>query len=149
MRMNGGTRQILIALLVILAACDRTAEPDGADDTGAIDRGVFGDPYRVVGNYNQADPELYPLLEGDTLTVRVTYAGGCETHELDVDHEVRDDTGFVWIRHDAHNDTCEALIEDEVRTVLPGRVTESRVIALRHPEGGPPQVLSRSPQTSP
>lgn len=119
---------------------DETQSPS---DTGSIDRGRFGDPYRIVGNFNEADPEIYPILSSDTLTIRVVYSGGCESHRLEVDNEVRDDTAFVWVRHDARNDGCEALIQDEVQTVLPEGALEASVIALMHPQAGPPQIVSR------
>jgi len=135
---------IFLVSSIVIAGCEARVEGEPQQPSDAtVDRSRFGDPYRIVGNYSQADPDLYPILSSDTLVVRVTYAGGCESHRLDVDHDVRDDTAFVWIEHDARNDDCEALIQDEVQAILPERVLEADVIAILHPQGGPPQILSR------
>lgn len=133
----------ILVVLLIFGCGSETAEglEPGADPT--IDQRRFGDPYQVVGNFSPADPDLYPMLSSDTLTVRVTYTGGCESHRLEVDSEIRNDTGFVWIRHDARDDDCEGLIQDEIATTLSERVLEQPVVALLHPQEGPPQILSR------
>lgn len=135
-----------LALVLVAIGCARPADDTGPGvDPDVTDRGRFGDPYHVVSNYNPADPDLYPLLSGDTLLVRLTYSGGCETHTLDLDHEVRQDTAFLWIRHNGRGDACEALVEDELEEVLPPRVLGARVIAILHPQGGPPQILYQRP----
>ncbi|HEX7069363.1 MAG TPA: hypothetical protein VF190_01095 [Rhodothermales bacterium] len=135
-------RVLLVLLPLLIVGCQgRRAGTAAPADSVTVDRGRFGDPYRVVGNFNEADPELYPLLVGDTLTVRLTYAGGCESHAFDTDYDIRGDTAFIWFRHDARNDDCEALVHDEVQTVLPNRVVEQKVVALLHPQPGPPQIL--------
>ena len=144
MYLSGGSIYRGLLILALVAGCEsQTTVSDVSDPLAGVNRGQFGDPYRVVGNFNPADPDLYPQLAGDTLRVRVTYAGGCESHRLEADYDARGDTAFVWIRHDARNDDCEALIHDEVETVLPERIAAARVIAVLHPQGGPPQVLSR------
>lgn len=132
---------LILVVGATLPGCRSHDAGGGAEDDVAIDRGRFGDPYEVVSNFSPADPDLYPVLSGDTLIVRLTYSGGCETHTLDLDSDVRQDTAFVWIRHDARGDACEALIHDELDAVLPSRVLDARVLALLHPQEGPPQIL--------
>ena len=141
---NNGIRSWLLLLALLAGGCGE--EASDVSDPGLsppIDRSRFGDPYQLVGNFNPAEPDLYPILSSDTLTVRLTYPGGCETHRLDLEHDLRGDTAFVWIRHDARNDDCEALIQDEFQAILPERVVERSVVALLHPQGGSPQILSR------
>lgn len=129
-----------ILLLVLLAGCSRER---GLleDDRPTVERETYGDVYWIVSHFNEGDPDLYPMLIEDSLIVRLVYAGGCKSHEFDVRHSAESDTAFVWLFHDAQGDTCEALVHDEVGQRLPDAVLSARVIALHHPQPGPPQVL--------
>ena len=68
-------------------------------------------------SYNIRDAAIV----ADTLTVRVSYAGGCEDHAFEL-------TGWadftnrrppvpvrVALMHDARGDTCKALVQQELR----------------------------------
>lgn len=117
-------------LLLLFAAC--RSEPS---DDGTI-RGA-GDPYRIVLAPAEAEPDQPPGLDGDTLVVRVRYSGGCESHDFDLDADVRGDTTFLVIEHDAHGDGCEADVYDELRLGLPDDVARTGLLLLRNPQGGP------------
>lgn len=142
MRAKGKAVLVSLVLFTGLIGCEGEPRADAPGEEAQIDHGTFGDPYQVVTNFSPSDPDLYPMLSSDTLTVRLQYSGGCESHDLDLRHEVSGDTAFVWIRHDANGDECEALISDELQTVLPERIHSAPVVALRHPGGGPLQILA-------
>ena len=57
-------------------------------------------------------------LEGDTLTVNVSYSGGCETHEFTLVAEERFLESFpvqqrVSLAHNANGDVCDAWITED------------------------------------
>ena len=75
-----------------LAACDTTSSTIPS----------FGDPYTV----ERRQPA--PVLDGDTLRVTVSYAGGCEEHTFEPATSLAGTE--IWLRHDANGDSCEAYI---------------------------------------
>jgi len=129
-----------VLLLMLATACSQGGAP-AQDHVSSEDENVFGDPYVIVPAFDEGDVEPYPLLLGDSLVVRLTYSGGCETHDLDLRHRIERDTAFVWIFHQAHGDACEALVRDEYSGRLPAPVMAEGVVVLRHPRMGPLQVL--------
>ena len=105
-----------------MQAIDKT--DDAADDAGVIDKtddaGNIGD---VVFS---STPETWgtdrytinaATLQGDTLTVNVSYSGGCETHEFTLVAEERFLESFpvqlrVSLAHNANGDRCKAWITE-------------------------------------
>ncbi len=58
-------------------------------------------------------------IEGDELTIGVSYAGGCEEHEYrlfwdEVVIETHPSTVDLVLFHDANGDTCEALVSETI-----------------------------------
>ena len=122
---------ILCLLLLSAAACGQGSDddPDGpissttpadTDDhthkgSVVINDNVDGatalkesDPYEL-----ETDGDRAPVIENDTLTLTVSYSGGCEVH----DFTLVTDGGFmesdpvqlvVTLTHDANDDPCEA-----------------------------------------
>ena len=107
-------RWILLALL--LAACRPDAPPPMSDAQGGEDEA------RVVLGRTDASPDLPPVIVGDSVRLRVTYPGGCEDHSFDLDDERRGDTLALVLRHNAHGDTCEGQVYDEMTLPLPETV---------------------------
>ena len=91
---------------------DKTDE--AADDIGNIgNRVVLSSTPEKWGN------DAYTInaatLQGDTLTLNVSYSGGCETHEFTLVAEERFLESFpvqqrVSLAHNANGDICEAWI---------------------------------------
>lgn len=105
-----------IPFVLLLAACRPDAPPPAPD-------GVADDGYaRVVLGRTDASPDLPPVIVGDSLRFRVTYPGGCEDHSFDLDDERRGDTLALVLRHNAHGDTCEGQVYDEMTLPLPAAV---------------------------
>src|SRR5690554_5623492 len=132
-------QRVVILLLVLAAGCGRGGAEDEADAPAG--GGRFGDPYQVVPGFHPAEPDTPPALAGDTLVALVTYTGGCEDHDFALDYAASADTARVWIRHDAHGDACEALIEDEVRLPLPREALAPPVVVLLNPQDPIPFIL--------
>lgn len=86
-------RSALIVVAFALFACD----------TGTTTPPDFGDAYAVP-----ADGAV-SLADGQ-LSISVEYAGGCEAHTFRLGTRAGDRE--VWAIHDAHGDTCEALVRD-------------------------------------
>ena len=58
-------------------------------------------------------------LQGDTLTINVSYSGGCETHAFTLVAEQRFLESYpvqlrVSLAHNANDDRCEALITEDL-----------------------------------
>lgn len=83
------------------------------DDTGmAIDQ-WGGDDYEIATGDGEA-----PVIEDDTLTLTVSYGGGCETHDFTlvtsgVFMESYPVQLGVSVAHDANGDMCEAYLTAE------------------------------------
>lgn len=131
-----------LVVAVAMAGCGGgTADETGEGEDQDAVSGRFGDPYQIVTNFAPADPDFMPQLVEDTLVARITYSGGCGDHDFDLRQEVAQDTAKLWLRHDAHRDDCEALVQDEVRIQVPGDVLEAPVIVLLPPQDGPPIIV--------
>ncbi len=103
-------------LLTSVAACDVAggSAPD------------LGDAYTVL-----ASPA--PSLVQRRLTVAVQYGGGCREHTFDLRSEGTDARAEVWLVHDAHGDTCEALVVDTLAMTVPASVAAAEQVILRTP----------------
>lgn len=76
----------------------------GPDESGPYE----SDPYTMATSGGNG-----PVLEGDTLTITVSFSGGCAPHDftlvtaaafMESDPLILD----VFLRHDGHGDSCEA-----------------------------------------
>ena len=107
----------LLTVLTLLFAigCDRMEMQviDKTDDAGDIGNVVFSSTPEKWGT------DAYTInaaaLRGDTLTLNVSYSGGCETHEFTLVAEERFLESFpvqqrVSLAHNANGDICEAWI---------------------------------------
>ena len=89
---------------------------DAADDAAKIGTVVFGLTAAEWGT------DAYTInaatLQGDTLTLNVSYSGGCETHAFTLVAEQRFLESLpvqlrVSLAHNANGDRCEALITED------------------------------------
>jgi hypothetical protein len=133
-----------MALLMLAGGCNGNGVQNELEGEGGRSS-QFGDPYDIVGNFSPSDPELTPLLMGDTLLVRMTYPGGCADHGFDMDYSVAQDTAKLWLRHDANGDDCEAMLNDEFQAQVPEDALEAPVVVLLDPSGGAPHILRWGP----
>lgn len=133
LRITAGAAFCLVILMV--AACDSgspgaaAGDPDGglisATPSDATDRGpergevVIGDPDES-GPY-ASDPYTMaatggddgPVIEGDTLTITVSFSGGCAPHDFTLITaaafmESAPVLLDLFLTHDDHGDSCEA-----------------------------------------
>ena len=90
---------------------------DAADDVGNIGTVAFGFTPDTWGT------DAYTInaatLQGDTLTINVSYSGGCETHAFTLVAEQRFLESLpvqlhVSLAHNANGDTCKALITEDL-----------------------------------
>ena len=93
-------------------------------------------------------------LQGDTLTINVSYSGGCEAHTFTLVAEERFLESFpvqlrVSLAHNANGDTCEALItEDHTFNLTPikevyqkGYQKDTGTVALRLKDAPPSDLF--------
>lgn len=126
------SRFILCLLLLSVAACgeggDQTNNPDGdpttmtpadTDDRRPFEGSVLidddvdealraSDPYQL-----HIDGDHAPVIENDTLTLTISYSGGCASHDFDLVTNgsfMESDPVqlIVALTHDDNGDTCEA-----------------------------------------
>ncbi len=127
-----------IALLLFSSCRDEDPEAQKVREH----KSRFGDAYSLVSNFSPADPDYWPSITNDSLSVRLVYPGGCADHEFELDSEVRRDTAFVWLYHDADEDDCEAELQDELTLTLPSGARKASTVVMLDPDGGPPHVLA-------
>ena len=88
----------------------------GAGDVGKIGTVVFG--FTPEAHGTDAYTINAATLEAGTLTLNVSYSGGCETHTFTLVAEERFLESLpvqlhVSLAHDANGDTCEALLTED------------------------------------
>ena len=117
------TKNIFIFLLTFLTllfaiGCERIEIQaiNKTDDAGNIGNVVFSSTPDAWGT--DAHTINGVRLQGDTLTINVSYSGGCETHEVTlVAAEQFLESLPVQLRvslaHNANGDTCEAWITED------------------------------------
>lgn len=120
-----------------VAGCERAVTP--VDSTRDSSR--FGDAYQVVTNEHPDAPDDPPVIVSDSLYVQVSYSGGCENHDFDLDMETARDTTRLWLRHNNGGDSCEALLLDRLAFDLPNDGLESATILLLNPNHEAPFVV--------
>lgn len=79
-------------------------------------------------------PDRPPVLVGDSLVVRVRYAGGCEDHDIGLDRETRGDTLVLRLDHDTNGDDCTDAVYDELH--LPVGAAHTGPVVLVDPASG-------------
>ena len=133
-----------------MQAIDKT--DDAADDAGNIGN--------IVMAFTPDDwgTDAYVInaatLQDGTLTVNVSYSGGCETHVFTLVAEPRFLESFpvqlrVSLAHNANADTCEAWITEDYHFDLTpikqgyqqGYQTTEGTIILRLKDGSPGELL--------
>ena len=116
------TKNIFIPSLTLLTflfaiGCDRIENAiDKTDEAGNIGNVVFSSTPDAWGT--DAYIINFANLQGDTLTVNVSYGGGCETHEVTLVAEERFLESFpvqlrISLAHNANGDRCEAWITED------------------------------------
>ena len=119
-----------------------------ADDVGNIGTVVFGFTATEWGTDEYVINAA--TLQGDTLSINVSYTGGCETHAFTLVAEEQFLESFpvqlrVSLAHNANGDTCQDLItEDHIFDLTPikevyqkGYQTEQGTIVLRLKDAPP------------
>lgn len=83
----------------------------GPDESGPYE----SDPYMMAAS----GEEDGPVIEGDMLTITVSFGGGCATHDftlvtaaafMESDPVMLD----AYLIHDGHNDPCEAYLTERI-----------------------------------
>ncbi len=126
-----------IGLSLLIAACEQGESPSAPAGVA----GRFGDAYQVLTNEHPDAPDEPPAINSDTLYVQVSYSGGCEDHEFDLDFETARDTTLLWLHHNGRGDNCEAMIYDRLGFKLPAGALENSTIVLLNPNDDEPFVV--------
>ena len=154
----------LVACLVILLAAGCGQESDVGEEPGLVSVGpgdgsdpppltgevVIDDMHTPLDHWGNDDYELHtageaaPAIEDDTLTLTVSYSGGCARHDftLVAHDEFRESDPVeldVFLAHEANDDRCEAYPTEAyefdltpVRTLHQGTYgTDAGAILLR------------------
>lgn len=137
-----GVYVAILPTILILAAvgCTQGDQPDQPEQP-THDRRAFGDAYRIVTNEFPALPDDPPALISDTLSVHVSYPGGCENHRFDFEYESEADTTRLWIFHRDEGDSCEEQVFERLEFPLPESTLQSGTIVLLNPNHDVPFVL--------
>ena len=114
---------------------------DASNDDAAQNSNRFGSDYEIVTNEEPALPDEPPALVGDTLLAHISYPGGCEDHEFELETDIANDTARVWLRHQAHGDDCEGMIRDRIEVRVPEEVAAANTVVLLNPNADVPFVV--------
>ena len=122
---------------------------DDAEKTGAVVFGFTADAWGTDAYTINA-----ATLQGDTLSIDVSYSGGCETHAFTLVAEERFLESFpvqlrVSLAHNANGDTCEESITESYHFDLTplkeayqaGYQTETGTIVLRLKDAPPSDLF--------
>ena len=157
------TKNIFTCLLTVLTllfaiGCDQmetqviNKTDDAADDVAKVGTVVFGLTADAWGT------DAYTInaatLEGDTLTLNVSYSGGCEKHVFTLVAEAHFLESYpvqlrVSLAHNANGDPCEDAITEDYHfdltplkeTYQKGYRTDTGAIALRLKDAPPSDLL--------
>lgn len=126
---------VLVALLLVgCEVSDTLKSRSGLDGPGAgFFTPNFGDAYEVVleATAFTAPPRLGP----ERLELYVRYSGGCAPHDFHL-HARRDGaTAELWLRHDAHGDSCEASLTEQLAVPADGSLATAEEVFLLLPDG--------------
>lgn len=105
----------LLALAAALTACGSQSPAAPSDPCPDCVRFTEGAADSLL------DPAVIDeaVVDGDTLRLRVTYAGGCRDHEfaLYAPPEFEDSPGValsLYLRHDDRDDPCDAIVHRDL-----------------------------------
>ena len=85
----------------------------------------LGDNYRVTR----------VARAGGAVSVTVSMGGGCAEHSFEAHYRVDGAAVTLWLRHDGHHDTCEALLTRDVLIELPAGLPANATLSVRGPGG--------------
>ena len=133
----------------LIGKINEGAGADDAEKTGAVVFGFTADAWGTDAYTINA-----ATLQGDTLSIDVSYSGGCETHAFTLVAEERFLESFpvqlrVSLAHNANGDTCEESITESYHFDLTplkeayqtGYQTETGTIILRLKEAPPSDLF--------
>ena len=128
-----------VLALALLALAGRALWPRADVPLAAPDPAGAHAPLAVVLARAEGEPDQAPVVVGDTLRVRVRYAGDCLDHAFRLDRDRAGDTTVLVLHHDRRGDACTGEVYDELRLPLPRGVRGAPgVVVLKNPEGGAP-----------
>jgi hypothetical protein len=116
--------RILFLLTLFIAMgvnCTRDRSPVDPETSDYAQVNIITD----FEKFDRASVELDPFhidsvhIQGDLLTLFVTYGGGCQKHEFDLYstdgiYLSLPPQGDVFLGHNGHGDTCEALFHEKL-----------------------------------
>ena len=126
-----------IFIILLLTACTKSDSPVNNQV------GDFGDDYVLSRTYNQNGTikSIAELSDGIIYT-GAYYSGGCEPHDFKLYFQLESMTAAeLWIKHDAHNDMCEAYIYEPIEFDLPAELKDIPELYLLHLGTGSPERL--------
>lgn len=129
-----------LGFCLLLSACEPAETPPEPGRAG----GRFGDAYQVLTNEHPDALDEAPLITSDTLHMLVSYAGGCENHDFDLDFEAERDTTTLWLHHNDGGDDCEAMILDRLSFHVPEDALNNPTILLQNPNDSVPFIVQRN-----
>ena len=131
---------ILIFATALIVSCNckkKTTDGGNSDKTASMNK-VTVKPGYTSPESNDAFMVDNAFIEGDNLTMYVTYGGGCKTHEFkafasDVYMKSMPPKLGITVEHNANNDLCKALVSDTLIFDLssvkyPGKVKDYTIV---------------------
>ena len=126
-------QQFFVLALIAASSCTQPADLGNSNE--------FGSPYEIVTNVSPPAPDEPPAILSDSLSVRISYMGGCSDHAFEVFARTANDSAWVRLRHDDGGDACEEHVTDRLMLPLPEHVLQAQHVYLLNPNGDVPFAL--------
>lgn len=125
--MRIGNLSLLLAILLGFSACSRKEATEATAETPTqIEETVNNDirPIEIVQNIDTDSSDAFNVVEvkvdGDILSVTVSYGGGCQDHEWTMYATERYAKSYppklgIFLKHKANGDMCKALLRETLK----------------------------------
>lgn len=116
----------IITLFLYSCTCKKHTTDNGDQNTDAVAtsnesfNNVIVDKEYVLPKENGDFKVLEATIEGDILTLKVSYGGGCETHEFnayfnEMYMKSLPPKAAIFIEHKNNNDHCKKMITEDLK----------------------------------
>lgn len=118
-------------LFLLLISCQDKGE-------NGIPTPDFGDDYTLDKSHGVKGIHV---KKDFTALIYVRYGGGCKRHTFQLQYHIDNMKAYVWLKHDANNDMCQAYIADTIEKPIPNSILNKEIFLLVPHEEDPIKIF--------